>query len=813
MSIASLVASLPGHLRERVRKTVERDVNPDGKYVLYWMSTALRVAENPALDTAKLLALATDRPLLVYQGLSHAYPYASDRHHTFILQGAREVQSQLQAHGIRYVLHVEKNSADRKVLIELANNATVILTEDMPTDPPRRFREVIQRKSVAPLLAVDTACVLPMQSLKRSFDRAFAFRDATWSEYQKRLSNSWQKTVELPRSYEGEVPFESIDLSRRNISEIVGQCDIDHGIGPVVDTVGGEEVGYQRWSRFKEQGLKTYAKRRNNALIDGVSRMSAYLHYGMVSPFRIAREAAQVRGEGGEKFLDELLIWRELAFNFCYHNLNHDSWDVLPRWARETLLAHKTDPREKTYSWEELARGMTDDELWNGAQLSLLRNGELHNNVRMTWGKRILDWLDDPRRALEIIIDLNHRYALDGRDPASYGGILWCLGLFDRPFFPEHKVTGSVRGRSTYEHAKRLDPKAYMQKVIAPRGDFPRVAVIGAGMSGLFAARTLADHGVPVTIFDKSRGTGGRMSTRRDDSALVFDHGAQYFTVRHPVFRRYVDSWIEQGVCAQWDGNVAVFRDGVHEGNSDVERFVGAPAMTAIGKHLAKSLSIKLGVHIESIEKDQQGWRLRSKAGELYEYFDKVVFALPAPQSAMILPNTNPLCERLRAIEFDPCWAMMLELDERLEVDWIGAFVNSGPIRWVARNNTKPGRDPRRETLVVHANPGWSRERFEMSSDEVMDELLDTLWSSLHLEQQKVVSRQAHRWRYSIPANNACTGPVFSSSEGIYACGDWSGGSRVEGAFISGMQVAGELLRAIGIAKPSQPVRQLSLFD
>ena len=183
-------------------------------------------------------------------------------------------------------------------------------------------------------------------------------------------------------------------------------------MGPVADTRGGFEAGYARWQAFRKKGLRGYAKRRNDIEVDGVSRMSAYLHYGMVSPFRIAREAS---ADGAEKYLDELLVWRELSYAFCYYRNELESDASLPAWAVATLSKHVMDSRN-CLSWETLARAKTGVRLWDAAQRSLLKHGELHNNIRMTWGKAILEWSSDHRQSLERIIDLNHRYALDGRD-------------------------------------------------------------------------------------------------------------------------------------------------------------------------------------------------------------------------------------------------------------------------------------------------------------------------------------------------------------------------------------------------------------
>jgi hypothetical protein len=209
---------------------------------------------------------------------------------------------------------------------------------------------------------------------------------------------------------------------------------------------------------------------------------------------RIAREA---HAAGADKYLEELLVWRELAYQWCRHVPDHSSFDALPAWARRTLAAHAQDERA-ALSWEQLASGRTGDRLWDLAQRSLAMHGELHNNVRMTWGKAVIGWTRSPEAAIATLIDLNNRFALDGADPASYGGILWCLGLFDRPFTPELPVLGSVRPRTTDGHAERLDLDAY-ERIVSRRTRPWRVAVIGAGISG--AAR----RGSSTTAHSTSR--------------------------------------------------------------------------------------------------------------------------------------------------------------------------------------------------------------------------------------------------------------------------------------------------------------------
>ncbi|MEO1525415.1 MAG: deoxyribodipyrimidine photo-lyase, partial [Planctomycetota bacterium] len=453
--------AFPDHLSERLRWAVPPERHPfEDSFVLYWMHSALRAHENPALDSAICLARELGLPLLVYHGLSEEYPYASDRHHTFLLQGHRDAQRELADRGIQAAFHLQRQGNRGSYLRDLTRAAAVVVTEEMPLQPVTGWLERLALKSKTPIAVVDTSCVAPVHSLDRAFERAFEFRERVQSLHATRISQPYrEQVVDVPGmpvdAIEELEDFQSLCLQTADLATLIGECKIDHTVAPVPDTPGGSRAGYARWDAFREENLRKYPRVRNDAArYDGVSRMSAYLHYGMVSPFRIAREAAEA---GADKYLDELLVWRELAFHFCYHRHNDiDCFDAIPDWARETLDKHLNDPREN-YSWETLSRAGTGKRLWDLAQQSLFRHGELHNNLRMTWGKAFLTWIRSPNAALATTIDLNHRYALDGRSPSSYGGILWCYGQFDRPFQPEQPVFGAIRPRFIEEHAHRLD--------------------------------------------------------------------------------------------------------------------------------------------------------------------------------------------------------------------------------------------------------------------------------------------------------------------------------------------------------------------
>ncbi len=213
--------------------------------------------------------------------------------------------------------------------------------------------------------------------------------------------------------------------------------------------------------------------------------MSPYLHFGHVSahevfarivererwsPKKLSTEKVAGKREGwwkmtpaAEAFLDELITWREIGYNMCAHRSDYDRYESLPEWARKSLEKHRRDPREKIYSLEDLEQSRTYDQLWNAAQRQLVQEGRMHNYMRMLWGKKILQWSREPRDALQTMIHLNNKYAVDGRNPNSYSGIFWCLGRYDRAWGPERPVFGTIRYMSSDNTARKLDVKRYLK--------------------------------------------------------------------------------------------------------------------------------------------------------------------------------------------------------------------------------------------------------------------------------------------------------------------------------------------------------------
>ena len=362
-----------------------------------------------------------------------------------------------------------------------------------------------------------------------------------------------------------------------------------------------------------------------------------------------------------------------------------------------------------------------------------------------------------------------------------------------------------------------------MSKVTTPRRDpVPNVAVIGAGISGLFAARTLNDHGMKVTVFEKSRGVGGRMSTRsigERGSGRTFDHGAQYFTARDPRFIRYVDSWIEQGVVGKWpdselgsDQKIVVIENGTIKSESNTaERFVGIPTMNSICKHLARDIDVHTQTRVAEIIKIEGGVQLLSESGDSLGKFDRLIVTAPTAQAAELLAGFPKLAEKISAIQMNPCWATMVVFESPLTEQWTGVFLHGSFLSWAARNSTKPGRKRDAEHLVIHANSEWTADHWEDDPQEVAQAMLAEFWRVSGLPQVGHDHLQSHRWKYAIPVQPS-EERCFTDDSGIaIACGDWASGSRVEGAFLSGMAAAGQILGTLSAAQSNRP-QQTHLF-
>lgn len=440
----------------RLTHANDRALRPEGDFVLYWMIAARRASWSFALDHALGLARQLGRPLLVLEALRAGYPWASDRLHRFVIDGMADNAKAFARAGITYVSYVEPEPGAGTGLVEaLAARACAIVTDDYPTFfLPRMVRALAGRVDVR-VDVVDGCGVYPMRAFAKQFVVARSFRRA-WHEVPH-LSEMPASHLRAPRvAKDADVP--GAILRRWPSAKRLEDLPIDHAIPPV-PYAGGSAAARETLEEFVEHRLERYAE-RNHPDADAASGLSPYLHFGHISAHEIVARV----GPQAEQFLDELITWRELGFNFCFHRSDVDQLSALPAWAQATLAKHAKDPRPERYTLAELAAAATGDPVWNAAQRQLLVEGRIHNYLRMLWGKKILEWSASPKQALANLIELNNRYAVDGRDPCSYNGILWTLGLFDRPWGPERKIFGTVRYMSSTATLKKLHMKRYMAR-------------------------------------------------------------------------------------------------------------------------------------------------------------------------------------------------------------------------------------------------------------------------------------------------------------------------------------------------------------
>ena len=445
----------------------EKRLQPEGEYILYWMQTTQRVEDNWALRLATLEADRIGKPLIIHHGLDPHYTHASARFHTFIMQGAQELASRAQELGLTYRFALRRRLRDdARVVDRLASRACVVVTDLFPTAGVAERSARVAARVNCRVLAVDSAGVVPSASFHREEYAARTIRP----KIARLLEHSLERVEDrapkraTPPSLLASLEVDWLDVAACDIEREVARCEVDDTVGPV-NTQGGLRAARARLHAFVADGLRDYAARRRNPSDDfGSSRLSAYLHNGMISPLEVviaAREAGDTAQS--DSFLNELLTWRELSFNFCLRNPQHGSLAALPDWVHRSMRAHADDEREVTYTLDELERAATHDEIWNAGQRELVETGHMHNVVRMLWGKSVLTWAPTYEDALAWLVHLNNKYALDGRDPNSYAGIQWCFGKFDRPF-AERPVWGTIRPMSLKRAHAKYDMTGYLAR-------------------------------------------------------------------------------------------------------------------------------------------------------------------------------------------------------------------------------------------------------------------------------------------------------------------------------------------------------------
>jgi deoxyribodipyrimidine photo-lyase len=451
-------------LASQPRVLVRRSGQPrlPAKSIVYWMQRAIRVIENPALDVAIEAGNILGLPVVVYFGVIPNYPNANLRHYHFLAQGLRDVEQDAAELGVGFVVRRHPDNNLDAFLEEV--EAALLVGDENPCREPERWRQVLAKRLRIPYWTVDADVVAPSRVFNRSFVLLHHFRPHLKRELPKFLVAP--RKIRPLHAWEPNKPFAHFDLSG---DITAGFTKLDRSVKPVDSFTGGTHAALQRLKEFIRHDLAAYDTERNHPEKQGTSRLSPYLHFGNIGPLTIALAVKKAIAEGKasaateERFIEQVIAWRELAVLFVRHETNYDNWECAAAWAHKTLVEHAGDLRTR-YKFDQLERAETGDELWNAAQRQMVTTGWMHNYMRMYWGKKILEWAPDPATAFDWAVILNDRYELDGRDPNGYAGIAWAIvGKLDRPWF-NRPVFGLVRPMTGASLAKKFDAEAYIRQ-------------------------------------------------------------------------------------------------------------------------------------------------------------------------------------------------------------------------------------------------------------------------------------------------------------------------------------------------------------
>ena len=428
------------------------------------MQRAQRGIDNHAVDQAVEIANLLGLPLVVYfAGISN-FPHANLRHYTFLNQGLPDIEADLAARNISFVMRRAPHESHERLLADV--HAAFLIGDENPMREPERWRKDLASRIKIPFWTVDADVVVPSKLMEKAQYGAYTIRSRLYRllpEYLQphenpRAEHTWKR----PRGFHMDSVHE--DMTR-------DWKDFDRSVAPVEAWKGGTHAALKRMKMFTERLLQNYDEQRNHPETDGTSCMSPYLHFGHVGPITIALAVdAAVRANpklkaARDSYFNELIVWRELAINFIRYTPKYDSPECAEDWAKATISEHARDEREHLYTLQQLENAQTHDDLWNAGQVQMTRYGWMHNYLRMYWAKKILEWTPDVATAMKYAIYLNDKHFLDGGDPNGYAGIAWAiLGKFDRAW-GERPVFGKIRYMSGGSTGRKFNSSKYIDQM------------------------------------------------------------------------------------------------------------------------------------------------------------------------------------------------------------------------------------------------------------------------------------------------------------------------------------------------------------
>ena len=421
------------------------------------MQASQRAECNHALEYSISRANELRKPVVVFFGITDAFPEANLRHYQFMVEGLRETQQSLAKRGIAMVV---RHQSPEVGAVQMARGASLLVMDAGYLRIQKEWRRHAAENVRCPAVQVESDVVVPVDeaSPKDEFSAA-----TIRTKIHRKLEEYLVPLAERrPKIKSLGMRFASFDIT--DVAAALRKLKVNRDVKPVDTFRGGTSHAKRLLGEFIEKKLGRYPEDRNDPNRDGVSNMSAYLHFGQISPLRIALAVAKTGSPGMDAYLEELIVRRELSMNFVNCNPRYDSFDGLPEWCRRRLREHARDRREYVYTLEQLEAAQTHDPCWNAAQNEMVCTGKMHGYMRMYWGKKIIEWTRTPEEAYTIALHLNNKYELDGRDPNGYAGVAWCFGKHDRPW-PGRPIFGTIRYMSADGLRRKFDVTAYAERI------------------------------------------------------------------------------------------------------------------------------------------------------------------------------------------------------------------------------------------------------------------------------------------------------------------------------------------------------------
>ena len=445
--------------KNRIEKINEAELKQK-EFVAYWMQSSQRLEYNQALGYAVERANQLNQPLLIFFLLNSNYPEAEYGHFKFMLQGLKEIKDNLKTEAINFYIIDYQSLED---LEKITAGASLVVSEKVYLKHLRSWKRKAAEKLSVPFYLVESNLICPIEEVSSKEEYAAytirkkinGIRDKYLKKYQReKLQNKAELKLEIK-------DLKFVD----DLDQYLSEMEFNQKISYDNYFKGGYQQAKDKLEDFIENKLQHYAEKRNIPHLNFQSDLSPYLHFGQISAQEAASAALNSEYEA-EDFLEELIVRRELAFNFVYYNQNYDGSlkDILYDWAYQSLMEHQSDKREYLYSYQELENAETHDQYWNAAQREMQITGKMHNYMRMYWAKKILEWTSDPEEAYQWALKLNNKYSLDGRDPNSYAGVGWVFSKHDRAW-KEREIFGKVRYMNAGGLERKFDMDKYLHKI------------------------------------------------------------------------------------------------------------------------------------------------------------------------------------------------------------------------------------------------------------------------------------------------------------------------------------------------------------